>query len=229
MTPPKPKLRWFQYSLRTLLVVVTLFAVPCSWLAVKRQQARREREAAAAFQTLGGEVKWSQPSGPEWLRKQIGDDLFTHVDFLGLGGTEVTDEGLERLKWLSQLQGLNLGQTDVTDAGLEHLKGLSQLRVLGLLGCRNITDAGLESLKGLSQLQTLGLRETNITDAGLEHLKGLSQLQYLNLSFTSVTDTGLENLKRLSQLRELSLRSTRVTPESVKKLEAALPKCKVFH
>ncbi len=71
----KPKLRWFQYSLRTLLILVTLFAIPCSWLAVKRHQAQREREAAAAFEKLGGSVAWSNPSGPVWLRKLIGDDI----------------------------------------------------------------------------------------------------------------------------------------------------------
>lgn len=52
MTVPKPKLRWFQYSLRTLLVIVTLCGIPCSWLAVKLQQARREHEVAAAIEKL---------------------------------------------------------------------------------------------------------------------------------------------------------------------------------
>ena len=42
---PKSKRRWHQYSLRTLLILVTLFAVACSWFAVKMQQARRQREA----------------------------------------------------------------------------------------------------------------------------------------------------------------------------------------
>jgi hypothetical protein len=31
---PKPKRRWYQYSLRTLLICVTLFAVACSWFAI---------------------------------------------------------------------------------------------------------------------------------------------------------------------------------------------------
>lgn len=29
--PPEHKLRWYQYSLGTLLVLVTLFAIACSW------------------------------------------------------------------------------------------------------------------------------------------------------------------------------------------------------
>jgi hypothetical protein len=41
----RPKRRWFQYSLRTLLVFMVLASIPMSWLAVKMQQARRQREA----------------------------------------------------------------------------------------------------------------------------------------------------------------------------------------
>ena len=65
MTASTPKLRWFQFSLRTLLIVVTLCAIPCSWLAVKMRRAEREKataadaakrrqEAVAAAKKLGG-------------------------------------------------------------------------------------------------------------------------------------------------------------------------------
>ena len=84
MTTAKPKLRWFQFSLRTLLVIVTLCAVLCSWLAVRMQQAKRERKAAAAIEDACGQVGWSEPSGPAWLRTLLGDDLFHHVDSVEL-------------------------------------------------------------------------------------------------------------------------------------------------
>ena len=45
---------------------------------------------------------------------------------------------------------------------------------------------------------------TKVTDAGLVHLKGMTNLQTLDLSFTNVTAAG------------------------VKKLQAALPKCKII-
>ena len=48
-----PKYRWLQFSLRMLLIVVTLCAIPCSWLGWKireadrlREQTKRQREAA---------------------------------------------------------------------------------------------------------------------------------------------------------------------------------------
>ena len=187
MTDPTPKLRWYQFSLRTLMVFVTLCAFACSWLAVKMRQAKLQQEAAAAIVKLGGTVKYdwqidangnavpnAKPTFSPWLRGTLGDDFFWQV------------KGV-----------LLLGNTQVTDAGLEHLRGLSQLQLLGLEGTQ-VTDAGLEHLKGLSQLQVLGLDKTHVTDAGLEHLKGLRHLKFLWLEGTQVTGTGLEHLKGLS-------------------------------
>ena len=57
-TTPKLKGRWLQYSLRTLLVVVTLFAVLCSWLAVEIQRIQRQQKAVAAILKMGGQVEY---------------------------------------------------------------------------------------------------------------------------------------------------------------------------
>jgi len=199
MTAPKPRLRWFQFSLRTLLVFVTLCAIPCSWLAVKMRQAERQRAAATAIEKLGGYVVWSEPSGPACL---LGDDFSKQIEAVYWSGKQVTDAGLENLKGLTQLQGLNLGGTKVTDTGLENLKGLNQLQWLSLGGTK-VTDAGLENLEGLNQLESLNIDVTEITDAGLEHLKGLKQLQELWLVFTKVTDAGVKKLRQaLPELRD---------------------------
>jgi hypothetical protein len=227
MTAPKPKLRWFQYSLRTLMVFVTLCAIPCSWLAVKMQQVKRQREAVAAIEKLGGIVLWSgDPSGPAWVRGLLGDDFYRSV-LVVLARSDVTDAGLENLKGLNNLKMLDIHNTQVTDAGLQHLKGLNQLQLLGLSGTK-VTDAGLEYLTGLTQLQSLGLSGTKVTDAGLENLKGLTQLQELDLSYVQVTDAGLEHLKGLKQLQWLDLRDTNVTDAGVKKLQQALPNCVIW-
>jgi hypothetical protein len=55
---PKRKLRWYQFSLRTLLIGVTLVACACSWLAVKMQQARRQKEAVEAIGKAGGAIRY---------------------------------------------------------------------------------------------------------------------------------------------------------------------------
>jgi heme/copper-type cytochrome/quinol oxidase subunit 2 len=48
------ELRWYQYSLRSLLVLVTLCSLPCSWLGIKVQQAKRQQGAVRAIEELGG-------------------------------------------------------------------------------------------------------------------------------------------------------------------------------
>jgi internalin A len=151
-------------------------------------------------------------------------DLRGRVE-LGLGRTQVTDAGMEDLKDLN-VSSLSIGRTQVTDAGLEHLKGLSNLESLSL-DFTQVTDAGLEHLEGLTELFSLSLRTTLVTDAGLEHLEGLTSLEYLHLSNTQVTDTGLEHIKRLTKLKQLYLHDTHVTDEGVRKLQEALPNCKI--
>ncbi len=113
-----------------------------------------------------------------------------------------------------------------TDTGLVHLKGLTKLNGLDL-SHTPITDAGLVHLKGLTNLNKLYLHLTPITDAGLVHLKRLTKLQSLDLSYTRITDAGLEHLKGLTNLEQLNLRDTQVTDEGVKKLQEALPSCKI--
>jgi hypothetical protein len=251
MTASEPERRWFQFSLRTLLVFVTLCAVPCSWLGVKLQQARRERKLATEIEMCGGSVSWSKPSGPDWLRRVLGDDVFRHVYFVDLGNTNVTDVGLERFVELTQVQELCLINAHrITDAGLEHLMGLKRLQTLVLFKT-HITDTGLERLKGLRQLRSLHLGETRITndglrhlkeldkltsldlrktrvsDAGMEHLKELKHLDVLWLNATQVTDSGIEHLKKLGRLRQVGLTDTKVTKAGVKKFKEALPTCRI--
>jgi len=143
----KPTRRRFQYSLRTLLEVVTLCALPCSWLAVKLLQAEQQREAVASIEKLGGVVFYSRPSGPPWLRSVLGNDFFDHVESVNL-----------------------FSNPQITNADLKHLKRLNQLTWLGLQ-FNQVTDTGLENLKGLNQFQTLFLDGTQVTDEGVKKLQ----------------------------------------------------------
>ncbi len=211
--PPKPKRRWCQFSLRTLLVVMTLFTVTVGcfvgWIQYRRQRARENRERVAAIEAemrkVGG---WVFPTleseDGTWLDGLFNDpgnfDNFNRVGVSGDG--QYGDIGLEHLKALPLVTQLHLGRTKVTDVGLVHLKGQTRLGSL-FLDDTDVTDAGLVNLRGLTNLNDLRLRRCNITDAGLEHLNGLTNLRFLNLNGTNVTDEG------------------------IKKLQQALPKCKI--
>ncbi len=257
----------FQFSIRSLLVLTVAIALPFSWFAVEIQEVKREQKAAESIRDFGGSISWSDPSEPIWLRSILGNDFFRSVDSVFLRHTNVTDAGLENLKWMNQVKFVNLNLTQVTDAGLENLKTLRHLELLYLggtklsdAGLRNVTklnrlqflslddtevtsaglqnlksldqlkqlslmrtkvsDIGLENLKGTTQLQQLFLSGPQITDAGLRHIKGLNQLQYLILAGTNVTDTGLETLKGLDQLKWLTLDGTKVTDAGLQSLKA---------
>jgi Leucine-rich repeat (LRR) protein len=226
---PKPKRRWYQYSLRTLMICVTLFALACSWFAVKMQQAKRQREAVEALIKMGGFVGYGyemnsdgfmrirgvKPPGPEWLQRLLGDDFFNNVVYVNLTDSDVTTDMRNVLVAQGSISPPSL---EVTKAGLEQLETLKQLRTLRLSKTQ-ITDAGLEHLVELKQLRTLFLDETNITDTGLKNLKGLKQLQYLYLNGTHVTDNGLEQLKGLNQLHNLELGNTKITDAGLEHLK----------
>ena len=222
--------RRFQYSLRSLLLVMLLASFGMSWAAVELRAVRRQKEAVDAVEKLGGHVACGYKAEekedmlihgvespvPQCLRSLLGDDLFTSVLLVHLDGPHVTDVDLDQIKWLTELRFLSLSETRVTDATLEHL-GLTHLRHLYLEGTQ-VTDAGLEYLKAATQLQYLSLDDTKVTDGGLGDLGELSELQVLSLNKTHVTDAGLEHLRGLSQLRDLSLNRTQITDVGLKYL-----------
>jgi hypothetical protein len=228
----------FQFSLRSLFVLVLGVAVPLNWLATEMRWATERRKLLEELVNSQGSVWYDyqvdasgdladdQPSEPAWLRQLLGEDFFASVVLLDLYGPNGTDAWLERLCGVAELRDLILADTKVTDAGLEHLRGLTGLNVLQLQRT-SVTDAGLEYLKGRNQLQNVDLGETQVTDVGLECLKGLTQLEELNLGGTRVTDAGLKHLNGLVRLRYLYLWHTQVTDTGVKELQDTLPDCKI--
>ena len=54
--PPKRKRRWFQFSLRTLMIFTLICAVGCAWVVRRMERKRKEREAVEAIEKLGGET-----------------------------------------------------------------------------------------------------------------------------------------------------------------------------
>lgn len=47
---PKPKRRWYQYSLRSLVVVMVLFCILFAWVGYKVRKARRQRAAVVLLE-----------------------------------------------------------------------------------------------------------------------------------------------------------------------------------
>ena len=208
--------RRFQFSLRMLLVMVVVVALPISWLAVEMRAARKYEELVKAIENVahggkgvyydfqidasGDEIPGATPPGPAWLTNVLEDDFFTDLACVCFCDDSGTDAELERLEGLWQLQRLHLDNTKITDNGLDHLKALTQLRQLSL-NKTQITDEGVDRLQAMIQLEKLDLAGTKVTDNGLRYLQGMAHLRRLSLNHTQISDAGLENLHGLVQLK----------------------------
>jgi hypothetical protein len=137
-----PKLRWFQYRLRSRFVLTTLVAIACSWLTVTMQYQRKQKAAAEAIKEAGGKVV----SERTWLGKLLRDNSLVTVTCVKFSRQPITDAGLVHLQGLSQLQRLDFDGTQVTDAGLARLQGWSQLQWLGVWKT-TVTDEGLDKFR----------------------------------------------------------------------------------
>ena len=177
MTTPKFKRRWYQFSLRTLLIVVTLSAVPMGWVGWKLAQGRRQRDTVAWVENLGGGVEYE-----EWVGKWSG--VVSSVD---LRNTQVSD--ISPLAELNNLERLYLGITQVSD-----VSPLAELKSLRELSLSNTQVSDLSPLAELKSLNELWLRGTQVSD--LSPLAELKNLEELDLSDTQVSDEQVQKLQR---------------------------------
>ncbi|HEV7222461.1 MAG TPA: leucine-rich repeat domain-containing protein [Pirellulales bacterium] len=159
LTTLKPKHRWMQFSLRTVLVLVTLLCIALGLWVVP---AERQRRAVAAIQELDGRVSYVEADPASemfpltFLRRWLPPDYFNEIKYIALYRSKDTDAGLAHLQGLTSLQRLYLDNTQVTDAGLTHLHGLTSLQGL-YLDNTQVTDAGLAALrKALPHCQIFG-------------------------------------------------------------------------
>jgi len=110
MKLPPPQ-RLFRFSLRTMLVVVTVLCVLLAW---KVWQVKQQRDAVAWVHQMGGSVVYdyqydylstkpiiarnAKPPGPNWLHHLIGVDYFISPHFVYLQNSNVTAEEIAKLQ-----------------------------------------------------------------------------------------------------------------------------------
>ena len=77
-----PNRRWYQFSLKTLLVVLTLLCVgPGGYVAYEQSKARRQKAAVEAIEKIGGRISYDPKVSqrPNWLKSILGDDSFKAI------------------------------------------------------------------------------------------------------------------------------------------------------
>src|SRR5205823_1776920 len=99
----KPKHRWYQFSLRTLLITMVVLsaamAVGLRWVA----PAQRQRAVVRWVEKVGGEVYYrAVPVDEARIVKKLRDwlprDYFDEIDTVNLVRTQVTDADLVHLE-----------------------------------------------------------------------------------------------------------------------------------
>jgi hypothetical protein len=132
---------------------------------------------------------------PDWMHSLgMNTKRFNYPYTDGLQLDFCTDLDVQTVAEMTHLEFLRLDSTAVTDDGLIWIRPLKNLTTL-VLASNSITDAGLQNLKGLGDLENLYLEFVPITDAGLESLHGLTRLRQLSLEGTKVTPAGIGKLK----------------------------------
>jgi hypothetical protein len=125
---------------------------------------------------LSEQVDWLQVSargsGPAFGDAQLEAllPIASHVLWMDLGGTALTDDGAALLARFPHLTRLQLDRTAITDAGLEGLRGLEHLESVNLYGT-TVTDAGLAVLQSLVPLRVVYLWQTEATPEGIAALR----------------------------------------------------------
>jgi internalin A len=204
-----------QYSLRTLLIGVTITAIV---LGATIRHYRHRQAAIDALWAGGGRV-YTEWRGPKWLEGVLhwaGLPIFEHATVVVLDGRRLTNvEPLLRyLEYLPETETLNLASSDITDQDMERVGRLIALRKL-YLSCSNITDAGLVHLRQLRRLEYLFLAETNVTGRGLRDLGCMDTLTYLRLDGTRISDEGAANISRFESLTTLAIASPDLTDDGM--------------
>ncbi len=221
MSKSRSSRRWFQFSLRTLLVLVTIGCLAGGWwinrafqqrAAVRRfyqLTANRQDQHGDSLTTMGyryqGKDEYYKPIVPKWLhwlRDMIGEECFGEVTGVQLLDTPATNDDLKHLAVLPSVERIWLSSTKVDDAGMPLLKVCPKLKYLVL-------------------------NDIALTDEGIFHLTAFQDLEGLSLNGTKITDAGLVHLARLPRLKELWLRNTAITDAGYQKLQAALPQCQI--
>jgi hypothetical protein len=122
-----PKRRWAQFSLATLLVVITVL---CFGLRLVVVPAERQRRAVAGIEALDGTVGYTEPDQGtneaiyrSILRRWLPRDYVEEVRSVYFDGPQVvTDAGLVHLQGLTGLRQLFLDRTQLSSAGLAQLR-----------------------------------------------------------------------------------------------------------
>jgi hypothetical protein len=231
-TPSTPSWLRLRFSLRALLIAMTLLAVAIGGLrrrSIAQHYAARQLKAAGAILSLNGSI--APQSNWEWL--VFGDDRYDFLGTIAFDERTVSAKDLSSLHAFEYLYDLHLTNCHLDAQATETLGSLQMLRSLqvsggSLNGVEAVAWERLQHLnwlvlwdidlsrfdgQGLSQLEDcriVSLRSSTLTDQQLQLLK-LPSLQMLYLSGAGISDAGLAFLAHSPGLKDVTINKTSIT------------------
>jgi hypothetical protein len=157
MPPAKSKRRWFQYSLRSLMLLMTAAAgAVVAWRAYL-EPYHRQRQTMALIERLGGSYETTQ--APAWLSRVLGYNVnnVVRVDLTEVKAPPA--EYLEHVSRLPHLEKLSVADLPFGDDALRRLHQLKTLREL-ILSSTSVTDEAVERLQ--QALPELAIRRSQV-------------------------------------------------------------------
>ena len=210
MARPIQKLR-FRYTIRTLLLLISVLGVCSSWVGMLIRQAHVDSNALALlepdFVDYERKDNWQgkvRKYLPEWAIDALGETFFSTVT--GLEIRPSSDEELRQCLHFQdveriQLQGLTDGVETVSAHGLHQMVALGRLRELVVIG----TSLDSERLRDVTAISTLESLDIYVAPGvtSLAALARLPRLTRLDLWLDAPRD--IETLRLPPSLQELSL------------------------
>lgn len=215
---PPARRSWWQFGLRTLLVLISLIAVvtgyTVSW--VKRSEA--QKAFIARIEKARGWVFYDRPAnfddttlGPidRWIVEKLGPDYLWSIKEVTMGrprDSKLPPENLTSFAEFPSLEELYLTHTQVQD-----WTPLSKLPRLRSLQLSLLNDSVQANLSPCRQLQKLSLDAAQVRD--ITFLIGLDNLEELDLQYSDVQQlVGLAQLPKLRKLNCTRLQIQDFTP-----------------
>jgi hypothetical protein len=195
-----------RYSLRGLIILVTLVCVFFGWFAVGMHRAAKQATAVKALHA--GQVaviydymvdKFGSPTGsgrpPSGvLRRYLGTDFFSKVIRVEFPAGQLPQCGLSPLQNLRGVRHLSLRGSMLGDRDV-HIDAMNGLRCIDA-AFTNITDATINRLATIKGLISLDLSGTRVTDASLQNLGKNSTLNVLTLEEVDLSEHAVQQLKK---------------------------------
>lgn len=215
-TSPSTGLLRSRFSLRVLLVIVTVAGVLFAWMASLESRARNRRRSQESIRAKGGTVTWDvestshqhSPLAPQWLVHKLGYEYF---------GTSVSvniphssDANLKILNEFDEVRSLQLKKSQLTDGGMRFISQLGSLDYL-LLDAPLVSDVGIEYLSNLKHLEMLLIGELGVGVTSLSPVGSLNKLRGLVVEDPEFCDTMLMDIRVAKQLTALSCNGTDIT------------------